>query len=91
VSGGGRCAIALTAGAWTVTAPDDVGLALRKSLLGASRALQVSIDGNGGAMVSGLRIDSDRTTTVFSAEPWPANVAEERAAARRLIARVTAR
>jgi hypothetical protein len=91
VDGAKRCAIGLGSGLWTYTEPDHVGDAIRKSFPGVGRALRVSIDRTGTATVSGLRIRSDRTEVAFSGEPWPANPADERAAARRLVARLTAR
>lgn len=91
VDGAGRCAIGLTSGTWTFTAPAEVGDAVRKSSPGVSRALLVSIDPKGATTVSGLRIGRALTTVVFSDEPWPANPGDEPAAARRLVARLTAR
>jgi hypothetical protein len=91
VDGARRCAIGLGSGLWTYTEPDHIGDAIRKSFPGVNRVLRVSIDRTGTATVSGLRLRSDRTEVVFAAEPWPANPADERAAARRLVARLTAR
>jgi hypothetical protein len=91
VDAAGHCAIVLSRGLGTETAPGELGDQIRKSPLGARRAMLVSIDAQGGATVSAIRIEADRTEVLFAREPWPANAAAERAAARRLIARLTAR
>ena len=71
-AGSGHCLVGTTLlRGGSPAAPDWPVKEIRGMFPGTSRALLVSIDRSGGATLSGIRLDSTATTTLFEGETWP--------------------
>lgn len=84
-AGEGRCIVGTSSALTSMSPTDWVGDTIRRMFLGASRAVLVSIGNGGDASLSGIRIGPDQTTAVFSGEPWPSAVPDQRITAQRLL------
>lgn len=84
-AGRGRCNVATGSGLFDVSTPKWAADKIREVFHGIDRALLVTIDRDGGATLTGIRIGSEDLTVLFSGETWPSSQPAQRHAAQRLM------